>query len=455
MSIKAKTYFNFDIPPLQNYIADGTESYGFQMVNYVVVGLNHRTAELDFRQMASFDADRLLIGLNQLSGDPGILEAMILSTCNRVEIISNVEETEEGLHSIEAFLSESSSIPLSQMQPKLYRHLEENAVRHVFRVASSLDSMVLGEPQILGQLKSCYGSAVESKTVGAYLNILLQAAFRTAKHVRSKTSIGEYPVSVSSAAVELVRKIFGDLRKKKVLIIGAGEMGETTVRQLADLGVKGIYVANRSPEAARNLAQSYNGTPVPFNELTDWIARMDIVFTSTGASETLIHRQMIQGIMHARKNETIVFIDISVPRNIASDVGEIDNVFCYDIDDLQAVVEANLQERQKAAAEAEKIIDMEVSKFCTKLKSFEVAPVVTQVQGRIKEICSTELQRSLRKIGPQQAKQIQELESMIARIAGKIAHPLVMQLRNGHDSIDKAAYVDMIKQIFKLQKDSD
>jgi len=425
------------------------------MVNYVIVGLNHRTAELDFRQMVSFDGDSLPTGLNQLSGSPGVLEAMILSTCNRVEIISNVESAEHGIRSIETFLSEYSRISLSQMQPKLYRHTEDQAVRHVFRVASSLDSMVLGEPQILGQLKSCYGTAVDANTIGAYLNMLLQAAFRTAKHVRSETSIGEYPVSVSSAAVELIRKIFGDLRKKKVLIIGAGEMGEATIRYLADTGVRGIYVANRSPEAAQRLADSFEGISVPFNELKEWITRMDIVFTSTGASEVLINQQVMRDIMHARKNETIALIDISVPRNIDPEVGNIDNVFCYDIDDLQAVVEANLQERRKAAAEAEKIVDMDVSKFCHKLKSFEVAPVVTHVQGRIKEICSTELQRSLRKIGPQEPKQIQELESMIARIAGKIAHPLVMQLRSGHDSIDKAAYVDMIKQIFKLQKDSD
>lgn len=425
------------------------------MTHYVVVGLNHRTAELDFRQMASFDESHLPVGLAQLSESPGVLEAMILSTCNRVEILAYVENTDEGIHSIDTFLSEFSRISLDLIQPKLYRYTENQAVRHAFRVASSLDSMVLGEPQILGQLKSSYNTAVEANTIGAYLNMLLQAAFRAAKHVRSETSIGEYPVSVSSAAVELVRKIFGDLRKKKVLIIGAGEMGEVTVRYLADIGVSGIYVSNRSPEAARKLAQSYQGVPVPFEELTDWIARMDIVFTSTGATETLINRQMMQDIMHERKNETIALIDISVPRNVDPDVGKIDNVFCYDIDDLQAVVEANLQERQKAAVEAEKIVETDVSKFCTKLKSFEVAPVVTHVQGRIKEICATELQRSLRKIGPQEPKQLQELESMIARIAGKIAHPLVMQLRSGHDSIDKAAYVDMIKQIFKLQKDSD
>jgi glutamyl-tRNA reductase len=425
------------------------------MVNYVLVGLNHRTAGLDLRQQAFFDADRLPKGLNQLSGYPDILETVIISTCNRVEILSNVNRLTEGTDSIEAFLSEFSGIALPELQPKLYRHTGDQAVHHLFRVASSLDSMILGEPQILGQIKSCYNTAVDSDTVGAYLNMLLQASFRAAKHVRSQTSIGEYSVSVSSAAVELVRKIFGDLGKKSVLIVGAGEMGEATLQYFADIGVKGIYVANRNPDAAKDLARSYEGIPVPLHELSDWIMRMDIVFTSTGASETLITPSMIESVMAKRKGEPIAFIDISVPRNIDPDVGNINNVFCYDIDDLQAVVDANLQERRKAAAEAEKIVDAEVASFCTKLKSFEVAPVVTQVQGRIKEICSTELDRCMRKIGPQDPRQIRELESMISRIAGKIAHPLVMHLRGGHDTIDKTAYLDMIKQIFKLQKDSD
>ncbi len=423
------------------------------MVHYVVVGLNHRTAELDFRQQVFFDADRLQACLNQLSGYPDLLEGMILSTCNRVEILANVAEIPGGIQSVETFLADSSRIPSSLLQPKLYRHIEDEAVRHVFRVASSLDSMILGEPQILGQLKSCYSAAVNADTVGAYLNMLLQAAFRAAKHIRSETSIGEYPVSIGSAAVELVRKIFGDLSDKNVLIVGAGKMGKATLQYLSGIGVRGLHITNRSPEASEELARSFRGIAVPFTELTDWITRMDIVFTSTGATETLIDRPLMQRIMRERKNRSIACIDISVPRNIAPEVGEIDNVFCYDIDDLQMVVEANLQERRKASAEAEKIVDMEVESFCAKLTSFEIAPIVMQVQGRIREICSTELERCLRKLGPQEQKQIQELESMIARIAGKIAHPLVMQLRSGQDAIDKAAYVDMIKQIFRLQGD--
>ena len=424
------------------------------MFNLVLVGLNHRTAKIDIRQQAAFGAEQLPEGLKRLSAFPEILESMIVSTCNRVEILSCVKQHSEGVNTIESFLSESSSIPLPQLQPKLYRYSDEQAVRHLFRVASSLDSMILGEPQILGQIKSCFTAASDARTVGTYLNNLLQAAFRTAKRVRTETSIGEYPVSVSSAAVELVRKIFGDLQKTSILIVGAGKMGEAAIRHLADTGAQSIYVANRSPEAARELALKFRGTAVPFDELRQWISRSDIVITSTGAPETLIGLPLVQQIMHDRRHNPLVFIDISVPRNVDPEIGTIENVFCYDIDDLGAVVEANLHERVKAASAAEKIVDHEVQAFYTKLKSMDVGPVVQQVQGHIEEICRTELQRYVRKIGPQEAKQVQELEHMISRIAAKIAHPLVVQLRNAQESPSESAYADLIKRIFKM-KDSE
>jgi glutamyl-tRNA reductase len=421
------------------------------MFNLLLVGLNHRTAKVDIRQKASFNAEQLQEGLRRLAESPGIQESMIVSTCNRVEILSRVDPQSDGAGTIESFLSEYSGIPLPQLQPALYRYEDEQAVRHIFRVASSLDSMILGEPQILGQLKSCYTIAVDSQTVGAFLNSLLQSSFRIAKRVRSETSIGEYPVSVSSAAVELVRKIFGDLQKKSILIVGAGKMGEAAIRHLADAGAKALYVTNRSPEAARDVAGQFNGIAVPFSELNAWIARVDIVITSTAASDMLIDKIMVQNVMHARKNDPIAFIDISVPRNIDPGIGTIDNVFCYDIDDLAAVVEANLHERVKAAATAEKIIEQEVYAFCSKAKSPNVGPVVKQVQGSIEEICKTELDRYLRKAGPHEAKQMQELEAMIARIAGKIAHPLVVQLRSNPNSVNESAYMDVINRIIKTK----
>jgi glutamyl-tRNA reductase len=421
------------------------------MFNLILVGLNHRTAKVDIRQRASFNAEQLPEGLRQLAESPGIQESMIVSTCNRVEILSRVEPQSEGAPAIESFLSQYSGIPLSQLQPALYRYEDEQAVRHIFRVASSLDSMILGEPQILGQLKSCYTTAVDSRTVGAFLNSLLQSAFRIAKRVRSETSIGEYPVSVSSAAVELVRKIFGDLQKKSILIVGAGKMGEAAIAHLANAGAQALYVTNRSPEAARDLAGRFDGIAVPFAELNSWIARVDIVITSTAASDMLINKTMVQRVMHDRKSAPIAFIDISVPRNIDPGIGTMDNVFCYDIDDLAAVVEANLHERVKAAAAAEKIIEQEVCAFCSKAQSANVGPVVKQVQGRIEEICKTELDRYLRKAGPHEEKQMQELEAMIARIAGKIAHPLVVQLRSNPNSVNESGYMDLINRIIKTK----
>lgn len=419
------------------------------MFNFALAGLSHRTARLDLRQTAAFNAEQMKHGLKHLAAQPSIQEAMIVSTCNRVEVICCVESDSDGFAEIESFLSGHSGVPLPELQPALYRYTGQQVVQHVFRVASSLDSMVLGEPQILGQMKACYKAAVDASTVGGGLNGLLQAAFRTAKRVRSETSIGEYPVSVSSAAVELLRKIFGELERKSILIVGAGKMGEAAIRHLAEAGSRAVYVANRSPQAAKELAVRFNGIAVPFTSLTEWISRVDIVITSTGAEEVLIDRAMVQRIMHERRNAPIAFVDISVPRNVDPAVGAIDNVFCYDVDDLAAVVEANLQERTRAAAAAEKVVLQEVEAFCKKMNSAEVGPVVMQIQDRIEEICRTELRRALNKIGPQESKHVQELETMISRIAGKIAHPLVTQIRNSPDSGHRSAYMDLIERIFK------
>ncbi|MBN1571003.1 MAG: glutamyl-tRNA reductase [Acidobacteria bacterium] len=420
------------------------------MANFVLVGLNHRTAKLGIRQLASFDAEQLSQGLKRLSALPELLESMIISTCNRVEVLSSVDRQFNNIEPIESFLSEHSRIPMSQLQPVLYHYQNEQAIRHVFRVACSLDSMILGEPQILGQIKSCYNTAFDAHTVGAYLNSLLQAAFRTAKRVRSETSIGEFPVSVSSAAVELTRKIFGELHDKSILIVGAGQMGEDAIRHLAETGTKAVYVSNRSPEAARDLAIRFSGIAVPFEELPHWISRADIVITSTGASDILVNRGMVQHALRDRKHTPIVFIDISVPRNVDPDVAAIDNVFCYDIDDLGAVVEANVHERKKAAAIAEKIVDEEVQSFRAKLRSLDIGPVVMQVQDEIEDICKAEMERFVKKT-TLEPRQLQDLEQMVSRIAGKIAHPLVMQLRSGPDASNPSAYSDLIKRIFKMK----
>jgi glutamyl-tRNA reductase len=421
------------------------------MLNLVIIGLNHRTAELDIRQRAAFPVADLPVALKRMTQQPGIEEGIIISTCNRVELLSRVEKLETGIDTLEAFLSENCETPAQELKNHLYRHVGDGAVRHVFRVASSLDSMILGEAQILGQMKSFYGIAVGASTAGHHLNNLMQAAFHTAKRVRAETGIGEFSVSVSSAAVELARKIFGDLSNKRILIIGSGKIGEIAVRHIASAGASVIRVTNRNPEKAQKLAAQFQGKAVPFENLAHWVAQSDIVITSTGSPDVLIDRSLALAAIRERRNAPIVFIDISVPRNVDPAVGTIDNVFCYDVDDLGAVVEANLSERRRAAMLAEKIIEEEVVAFCTRLRSHDIGPVLARLQSRIEEICRMELQRFIKRGGPRDEREIQELESMVSRIAGKIAHPLVMQLRDAdHGPTHQKIYLDAVKRMFKL-----
>ena len=421
------------------------------MLNLVLVGLSHRTAEVSLREQAAFAESQIPAALKSLLARPGVREALIISTCNRVELLGRVDQSEEGLQCLESFLSEGGRVDPERIKPKLYRLAEDDAIRHLFLVTCSLDSMILGEPQILGQVKSFYSLAVESQSVGIFLNTLLQASFKAAKRVRSETNIGEYAVSVSSAAVELARKVFGELGNKSILIIGAGKMGEVAVRHLVSSGAATIRVANRSAEAARDLAAQFKGEAVPFADLTHWMARSDIVIASTAAQGVIIARPMVEAVMRERKRAPIVLIDISVPRNIDPSAAAIGNVFCYDIDDLGAVVEASLQERRRAAAQAEKIVEQEVEAVSHKLRSLDVAPVVMQLQNRIEEICRTELDRYLHKTGTSDPKDKEELEAMVSRIAGKIAHPLISQLRARHpDPNQREAFLTTIRRIFGI-----
>ena len=426
------------------------------MLNLVLIGLNHRTAALDTRERAAFEAARIPEALQTLSKRPSVEEAMIFSTCNRVELLARVSETPPGLASMEEFLRETSRLLQDELDGKLYRYTEEAAVRHLFRVAASLDSLILGEPQILGQVKDFYGIALRAGTVGNHLNSLVQAALHAAKRVRSETSIGEYSVSVSSAAVELARKIFGRLEGKQILIVGAGKMGELAVRHLKRSGADRVWVSNRSPEAARSLAAAFAGDAVPYGDLPRWIARSDVVVTSTGSKEQLVDLELARRILSERNGAPIVFIDISVPRNVDPAVGTLDGAFYYDVDDLGSVVEANLQERRKESSLAERIVEAEVANFCQRARGLEVAPVVKELEGRIREICGTELERYLRRAGPLSAHEREELELLVSRIAGKIAHPLITHARaSPHDPERQSAYLDMIRRIFKLEKSTE
>jgi glutamyl-tRNA reductase len=419
-----------------------------EISNLVVVGLNYRTAPLDIRQSVYFNTDQLEPCLKSLSSRPEIIEALIISTCNRVEILSNVENLENGIQTIESFLTEFSELSPLILHPKLYRFSGLQTVRHIFRLASSLDSMILGEPQILGQLKSFYTRAVTADTVGFYLNSLVQTAFRVAKRVRTETSVGKNPVSAGSAAAELARNIFGDLRDKKILIVGAGKMGEAAVTHLHDEGVQKIYVMNRTRTAAEELAGRFHGIAVPFSELRSCIPLVDIVIVSTGSSDILIDYAMVQDTIRDRRSSPLVFIDISALCNVDPDVGKLADVFYYNIDDLGSVVETNLNQRVKAAANAEKIIDEEVRKFMSKVRFSKAAPMISLLQQRVEELCRDEFGRCLNRIEPPSPEDRKELELMVTRIAAKIAHPLLVGLRKKSDSGDDAICADLIRELF-------
>jgi glutamyl-tRNA reductase len=426
------------------------------MSKLVLIGLNHRTADVAIREKLSFPDAELPLLLRSLSSRSNIRESAILSTCNRVEVAVEAVDGDAASSEIERFLAERAAVLPQVLAPSLYRHRDEQAVRHVFRVASSLDSLVLGEPQILGQVKDAFSAAVTAGSAGSFLNSLYQTAFRVAKRVRAETNIGEHAVSVSSAAVELAMKVFEDLHRRSVLTVGAGEMGELAVRHLSSAGVRTIRVTNRNPQAARELADRFGGEAVPFEQLGDWLYRSDIVITSTGARDYLIGLPMVHQAMARRRHQPLVFIDIAVPRNVDPAAVGVDNVFCYDVDDLDAVVNANMDERRREADLAEKLIEQEVERFWTRLRSVDVGPVVQEIQSRITEICEAERERFVRRAAPMSEKDARELEIMIGRIANKVAHPFISHLRTaGQDPARQQAYADMIRRILGLEKGAD
>ena len=290
-------------------------------------------------------------------------EAMLFSTCNRVELLMAAKESGPAIAEAKTFLAGFKKVPLDDFENALYLHLGDDAVRHVFRVAASLDSMVVGEPQILGQIKTAYRAATEEKTSGVILNRLLHRTFFVAKRIRSDTGIGDHAVSISYAAIELGRKIFGELSGKKVMLIGAGEMAELAVEHLIRHRSGQIYVANRTFERGVDLASQYNGVPIRFEEVPDYLGKVDIIISSTGAQDVVVRKPQVKAVMRQRRNRPIFFIDIAVPRDIDPEINSLNNVYVYDIDDLKGVIDENIEDRNREAVKAERIIDEAVIHF--------------------------------------------------------------------------------------------
>ncbi|MEW6584339.1 MAG: glutamyl-tRNA reductase [Nitrospirota bacterium] len=413
-----------------------------------VVGLNHKIADLDVREKLAFNGPKLEEGLMLFSELPEVQEAIILSTCNRVELYANVTDPGKASESVKKFLSEFHGINRASLENSLYIYDDINAVKHVFRVASSLDSMVVGEPQILGQLKDAYEFALSKKTTGILLNKLMKKAISVAKRVRTETRIAENAVSISFAAVELARKIFTDLSKKVCMLLGAGEMAELAARHLINNGVKEVLVANRTFERACDLAKEFNGRPVKFEDFIHEMVRADIVICSTGAPTYVLLKSQMQKVMKERKQRQVFLIDISVPRNIDPEINDLDNVYLYNIDDLQGVVNANVSERQKEAEKAERIIGEEIETFLKWRSSLDSVPTIRALRDKAEEIKKEELEKLLHKFPGIEDKEREAIEYMAAALVNKLMHPPTAALKEGGD--DKAGLVALIKRLYGI-----
>jgi glutamyl-tRNA reductase len=405
-------------------------------MSIILVGLNHKTAPVEVRERLAFTDEACTETLQTLVDGELISEGLIVSTCNRVEVLAATRGVngDEGAARISSFLSETRSLPDGFFVNHLYTHANEEAVRHVFRVASSLDSMVVGEPQVLGQVRRAYSNAVSAGTAGRVLHRLVHHALHVAKRVRSETGIAASAVSLSFTAVELGRKIFGSLKGTTVLVIGAGEMAELAAQHLASAGASRILVTNRTTQAAEQLANKIKAQALDFSSLPAHLAEADIIICSTAASEYVVTQEMAREALAARRQRPAFFIDISVPRNIDPAVGELDNLFVFDVDDLEAVVASNIREREREAERAELIVESEVMQFQQALRSLDLGPTVAALKEKLEEIARTELARQRSRLGALTPEQERAVEALLMSTVNKISHPIINRLRRSHDT---------------------
>ena len=413
----------------------------------VVVGLNHETAPVSVREALAFPKERLVEALERLCQEAGLGEAMILSTCNRVEIYGR--SAEPCGDAVAAFLARYHGRAASEIEAHLYRLEGEAAVRHAFRVAASLDSMVLGEPQILGQVREAYETAEKAGSLGSVLNALRNRSISAARRARSETAIGRNAVSVSHVAVELARKIFGELRDRSVLLVGAGKMSQVAARQMVQSGARASVLGGRTFEKAEQLAAALGGRAAPFESLRSELVRADIVISGTGAPGVVIGREDVEAAQAARRGRPLFLIDIAVPRDIAADAGRVSGVFLYDLDDIKHVAEANLRERKKEASAAEAILEQEIREFLDWRRSLEVVPVLVELRRRADEIRRAEIDKARRRLGPLTPEQESALEAATSAIVNKLLHGPTVHLKQMAGN-GQPEHVGLIRKLFGL-----
>jgi glutamyl-tRNA reductase len=402
----------------------------------VLVGLNHKTAPVEVREQFAFTDEACADSLRSLVDGEVVREGLIVSTCNRVEVLAAAagQKGAEAAERLSRFLGNVRSIPFETFSGHLYTHADEAAVRHVFRVASSLDSLVVGEPQVLGQVRRAYTLAVEAGTAGRVLHKLIHQALHVAKRVRNETGIAASAVSVSYTAVELGRKIFGSLKGATVLLVGAGEMAELAAQHLASAGATRVLVANRTYETAQRLAVEFGGEAVEFDSLEEHLGEADIVICSTGARRYIVTTEMAERARQSRRNRPAFFIDISVPRNVDPAVAKLGNIFVFDVDDLEAVVASNIREREREAERAELIVESEVMQFQQALRNLDIGPTVGALKEKLRDIAREEFRRQRSRLGDLTPEQEQAIEAMLMSAVNKISHPVINRMRRSYDS---------------------
>ena len=423
------------------------------MERIVLIGLNHKTAPVEIREKFASVCVEGITPLEQIGKLPRVKEAFFVSTCNRMEVLFTTEALDQGMGQVVRHLADIYGKTAGALKPYLYIHLDHEAVKHLFRVTCSLDSMVVGEPQILGQIKQAYRDAVEAKTSGVILNRLLHRSFSVAKRVRTETQIANSAVSISYAAVQLAKKIFYDLHGKKAMLVGAGEMAELAAEHLLGQGVDEIVVANRTLDRALALARRFEGTTIPLEQLAQELNRVDIIISSTGSPEPVITAQQVKRQMRGRRNRPLFFIDIAVPRDIEPEVNRIDNVYLYNIDDLQNIVEINRTQRLKEATRAEHIIEAEALKFEGWLRTLEVVPTIVSLRRKAEEIRQTEILRTYGEGNSLPAEQVEAIEVLTRSIIDKLLHDPILFLKRTSARTRKDFYLDITRRLFSLDEE--
>ncbi|HEY7411669.1 MAG TPA: glutamyl-tRNA reductase [Vicinamibacteria bacterium] len=405
----------------------------------LVVGLSHRSSPLEVREALAFPAERMGDALGRLRAEGGLGEAMILSTCNRVELYGRSDDEDAALEAMAGFLCAYHARPPAEVAPHLYRLRGPEAVRHVFRVAASLESMVIGEPQILGQVKEAYRAAEEAGTLGPLLGALRNRSLGAAKRVRTETGIGRNAVSISYVAVELARKIFGELRDRNVLLVGTGKMSELAARHLVRGGARAVVVGMRTMDRAQELAAALGGRAAPFESVRQELATADVVISGTGAPGLVLRAEDVAQARQGRRGRharPLFLIDIAVPRDIDPEAARLPGVFLYDLDDLRGVAEANLRERRKEALAAESLVDREVRDFLEWQASLSTVPLLVELRRRGEEVRAAELQRARSRLGALTPEQEEALQAATQAMVNKLLHAPTVYLkelaRNGH-----------------------